>query len=750
MSETKRVIKIVVDTQNARDIEATSKKLDQLNRSTKSLAGGMSYLTTAFSGWLGFLGLSQLTRMSDEMQNIGNRLKIITGSTEAAAEALNTIALIADRTNQGIAETGQAYSRLAISLKATKATTQEVAVFTETLINSFRIAGATMTETTNTIVQLSQAFASGELRGQELRSVMEQNATLADILRQRLGRDVYEKARKGLISTAEVMQALADKQKEINRQALLLAPTFEQVLVKSMNKVSYTIGQLNEEYKLSSKFAILLENVIYSLNNALVLLGATMVIVAVASIPKLQASLTRLWTAMTAFAATNPYILALTLALTLGALLYLNNDRLYRSFLKIKIGVLEALEALQEWNLKGADPNEFSTKIGEGNLMRTRAELSRTHLALANSELKQIAEDEKVIEDHMKKADEHFKSLIAKLTNQGGKSEKPVKAKEMLAELNKALDDGTISLEQYQASLNKFESTKVKMDFREGKMDVFARDAKNAALAVEDLNASLYAGTISLDKYRSATEDGRFKILQDQAKAGKISLEEYNEEVNKLGTKFSESSPVTVGITNYMNSVGTLAENISSGITKTLSAMEDGIVQFVKTGKFNFKDFADTVIEEIIRIQVRMAIAGIVSNIVGAFSSSSTGTTDYGGGGGGGTVYAANGGIVGPNGPIPLHSYATGGIARKPQVAVFGEGRMPEAYVPLPNGKSIPVEMSGAGGGDTTVVVNVNVDSGQESFQASSQKAKALGTLVSNIVSSELIKQKRPGGLLAS
>lgn len=58
----------------------------------------------------------------------------------------------------------------------------------------------------------------------------------------------------------------------------------------------------------------------------------------------------------------------------------------------------------------------------------------------------------------------------------------------------------------------------------------------------------------------------------------------------------------------------------------------------------------------------------------------------------------ADGGVMTPFGPLPLRKYASGGIAWSPQVAIFGEGRRPEAYVPLPDGRSIPVTMNGAQG----------------------------------------------------
>ena len=68
----------------------------------------------------------------------------------------------------------------------------------------------------------------------------------------------------------------------------------------------------------------------------------------------------------------------------------------------------------------------------------------------------------------------------------------------------------------------------------------------------------------------------------------------------------------------------------------------------------------------------------------------------------------ARGGIMTDRGPLPLHTYASGGIADRPQLAVFGEGRRPEAYVPLPDGRSIPVTMQGGGG--VTIVQHIAID----------------------------------------
>jgi hypothetical protein len=66
------------------------------------------------------------------------------------------------------------------------------------------------------------------------------------------------------------------------------------------------------------------------------------------------------------------------------------------------------------------------------------------------------------------------------------------------------------------------------------------------------------------------------------------------------------------------------------------------------------------------------------------------------------------GGIMTDKGPLPLNSYVSGGIANSPQLALFGEGRMNEAYVPLPDGRRIPVAMKGGGGMNITQHIMVN------------------------------------------
>lgn len=58
----------------------------------------------------------------------------------------------------------------------------------------------------------------------------------------------------------------------------------------------------------------------------------------------------------------------------------------------------------------------------------------------------------------------------------------------------------------------------------------------------------------------------------------------------------------------------------------------------------------------------------------------------------------AEGGVMTSRGSVPLRRYSEGGVASTPQLAMFGEGSKPEAFVPLSGGRQIPVEMRGGGG----------------------------------------------------
>ena len=90
-----------------------------------------------------------------------------------------------------------------------------------------------------------------------------------------------------------------------------------------------------------------------------------------------------------------------------------------------------------------------------------------------------------------------------------------------------------------------------------------------------------------------------------------------------------------------------------------------------------------------------------------------------------------------------MFAYANGGVGR---FGLMGEAG-PEAIMPLSRGSNGKLGVQASGGVGNVVV---NVDASGSKAQGDGPKAKQLGSLIGSAVQAELVKQKRPGGLLAS
>jgi hypothetical protein len=98
-------------------------------------------------------------------------------------------------------------------------------------------------------------------------------------------------------------------------------------------------------------------------------------------------------------------------------------------------------------------------------------------------------------------------------------------------------------------------------------------------------------------------------------------------------------------------------------------------------------------------------------------------------------------------GPLPLRTYSSGGIANSPQLALFGEGRTPEAFVPVPSGK-IPVEMRGLRGGQKQGGANIQIVNNASGLTAIEAREDALSgkiLVTVNALVDQKMKSQVPG-----
>ncbi len=90
-----------------------------------------------------------------------------------------------------------------------------------------------------------------------------------------------------------------------------------------------------------------------------------------------------------------------------------------------------------------------------------------------------------------------------------------------------------------------------------------------------------------------------------------------------------------------------------------------------------------------------------------------------------------------------LLGFSRGGRPPTGRPSIVGE-KGPELFVPRKTGTIVPNDK--LGGGSTNI--SVNVDASGSSVQGDEQQSKELGRAISAAIQSELLKQRRPGGLL--
>ena len=174
----------------------------------------------------------------------------------------------------------------------------------------------------------------------------------------------------------------------------------------------------------------------------------------------------------------------------------------------------------------------------------------------------------------------------------------------------------------------------------------------------------------------------------------------------------------------------------------------DGIQGMIR-GTSTLNDVLRNVLDKLIDASFNMAFFGNMQGSLGGgggLFGSVLGMFGGGKKGGGGSSFRTDlGGMISAPmlDPIPGLKFANGGRPPVGRASIVGE-RGPELFVPDRAGTIIPNNQLGGG---TSIVVNV--DASGSSVEGDEQGGRELGRVISAAVQSELIKQKRPGGLLA-
>ena len=186
----------------------------------------------------GIAGINKALNISDELASTKARLNLLVddgGSVEALEQK---IMASAQRSRASYLTTAKAISQMGLMAGDAFANNDELIAFTETLNKAFVNVGADTQQIEAATLQLTQAMASGVLRGEELNSVFE-NAqpviqAIADYLGEPIGK-IRTLAAEGKITADIVKNSLLMAADDINAKFESMPMTWGQVFTKASN-----------------------------------------------------------------------------------------------------------------------------------------------------------------------------------------------------------------------------------------------------------------------------------------------------------------------------------------------------------------------------------------------------------------------------------------------------------------------------------------------------------------------------------
>lgn len=241
-----------------------------------------------FAGVGAALLIRELVTLTDTYTNIQNRLRTVTESEEQLIEVTDRLFESSNRTRSSFEGTAEVYARVGLAARELGRTQSELLDFTESLNQAVILSGASAAEAQAGLIQLSQGLASGVLRGDELRSVLEQLPVVADVIAKSLGvtrGELRQLGADGKISAQIVLDAFKLARVELSERFAKSIPTIGQSFVVLKNNIIQVLGSLDKATGTSitlSKAIIGLANSLKEVAVALAIAGAAFAVVKLA------------------------------------------------------------------------------------------------------------------------------------------------------------------------------------------------------------------------------------------------------------------------------------------------------------------------------------------------------------------------------------------------------------------------------------------------------------------------------------
>ncbi|MDN7624996.1 phage tail tape measure protein [Burkholderia cenocepacia] len=238
---------------NASSVQVTVRAIEAARGSLTAYAQAAA---AAFGG-------HQLIEYADEWTNLSNRLKIVTRDQIDFAVAQGDVLRIAQATRQPLDATAELYQRIANNTSHLGLSIKQVGPLVETISKAVALSGVSADTARLGIVQLGQAFASGQLRGQDLKSVLEELPGVADAIARGMGKGTSELkalAEDGKLTVENLIDALKNAGSSTDALFGKVDMTVGQAMTRLQTEIIAYVGHANEATGASAKLA---QSVVY-------------------------------------------------------------------------------------------------------------------------------------------------------------------------------------------------------------------------------------------------------------------------------------------------------------------------------------------------------------------------------------------------------------------------------------------------------------------------------------------------------
>ncbi|MFI3236817.1 MAG: tape measure protein [Lachnospiraceae bacterium] len=192
----------------------------------------MNTIKGAVAAYVSIQSIGKVINISDELTQTTARLDLMNDGLQTTKELVNMVYLSAQDARGSFDSMANVVARFGNNAKDAFGSSEEVVAFANLIQKQMTIAGASTTEASNAMIQLSQGLGSGVLRGEELNSIFEQAPniiqSIADYLEVPIG-SIREMASEGELTADIVKAAIFSASDDINSKFEQMPMTWGQV-----------------------------------------------------------------------------------------------------------------------------------------------------------------------------------------------------------------------------------------------------------------------------------------------------------------------------------------------------------------------------------------------------------------------------------------------------------------------------------------------------------------------------------------